>query len=89
MKLYFKFVLMFIKSEMEYKISFILSMLASTLGTLGTILGIVFLLQKFGAVGGWRLEEVMFITGIAIFGYTCVEIFLRGLDMLYMIRWGD
>ena len=69
MELYFKFVLMFIKSEMEYKISFFLSMIASTLGTLVSILGIVFLLQKFGAVGGWKLEEVMLITGIAVFSY--------------------
>ena len=83
MKLYFKFILMFIKSEMEYKISFFLSMIASTLGTLVTTLGIVFLLQKFGAVGGWSLEEVMLITGIATFGYTVIEMFLRGLDMLY------
>ncbi|MBR6252277.1 MAG: ABC-2 family transporter protein [Clostridia bacterium] len=83
MRLYFKFVLMFIKSEMEYKLAFFLSMVASTLGTLVTVLGIVFLLQKFGSVGGWKIEEVMLITGIAIFGYTCVEIFLRGLDMLY------
>ena len=83
MILYFKSVLMFIKSEMEYKLSFILSTIASTLGTLVTILGVVFLLQKFGAVGGWKLEEVMLITGIAVFGYTCIEMFLRGLDMLY------
>ena len=83
MGLYFKFVLMFIKSEMEYKLSFFLSMIASTLGTLVTILGTVFLLQKFGAVGGWKLEEVMLITGIAVFGYTFIEMFLRGLDMLY------
>jgi len=83
MKLYFKFILMFIKSEMEYKISFFLSMIASTLGTLVTTLGIVFLLQKFGAVNGWSLEEVMLITGIATFGYTVIEMFLRGLDMLY------
>ena len=83
MRLYFKFIWMFIKSEMEYKLSFFLSMIASTLGTLVSVLGIVFLLQKFGAVGGWKLEEVMLITGIATFAYTCVEMFLRGLDMLY------
>lgn len=83
MKLYFKSIFMFIKSEMEYKLSFFLLMISSALGTLVTVLGVIFLLQKFGAVGGWKIEEVMLITGIAIFGYTVVEMFLRGLDMLY------
>ena len=50
MALYFKSILMFIRSEMEYKVSFILTMIGSALATLFAILGTVFLLQKFGAV---------------------------------------
>lgn len=50
MGVYFKSILMFIKCEMEYKVSFILTMIGSALSTLFAILGIVFLLQKFGAV---------------------------------------
>ncbi len=38
MELYFKSILMFIKSEMEYKLSFVLTMIGSALATLFAIL---------------------------------------------------
>ena len=50
MEYYLKSILMLIKSEMEYKASFILTLLGSFFGTLLSILGTVFLLQKFGPV---------------------------------------
>ena len=54
MGLYFRFILMFIKSEMEYKLSFFLSMIASTLGTLVTILRHSISSSKVWSC--WRME---------------------------------
>ncbi len=54
MTYYINSLIMFIKSEMEYKASFIITMIGAALNTLTAILGIVFLLQKFGSVR--RLE---------------------------------
>ena len=84
MDVYLKSIWMFVKSELEYKISFILTMIGSALATLFAILGAVFLLQKFGPVGGWSIEEVMLTTGIAVFGHSFTEIFLQGLNHLHM-----
>ncbi len=80
MSVYFKSAWMYIKSEMEYKLSFFLTMLGSMMNTLFAVLGIVFLLQKFGSVGGWSIHEVMLTTGLAIFGHASSEMILYGLN---------
>ncbi len=83
MAYYINSLIMFIKSEMEYKASFIITLIGTCLNTLTAILGIIFLLQKFGSVGGWTIEEVIMTAGIAIFGHTFTEIFLQGLNHFY------
>ena len=50
MSVYFRSIWMLIKCEMEYKLSFIITMFASSFHTLFAVLGTVFLLKKFGAV---------------------------------------
>ena len=50
MSVYLHSVWMFIKCDMEYKISFILTMLGSVIGTFLVVLGTIFLLQEFGSV---------------------------------------
>jgi ABC-type uncharacterized transport system permease subunit len=50
MGVYFKSALMYIRCEMEYKLSFFLTVIGSMLSTLFAVLGIIFLLQKFGGV---------------------------------------
>ena len=84
MEYYLNSIIMFVKSEMEYRASFIINMMASAITTLTAVLGIVFLIQKFGAVGGWSTEEVMLTTGIAIFGHTLTEIILQGFNHLHL-----
>jgi ABC-2 type transport system permease protein len=69
---------------MEYKSSFIITMIATMLNTLSAVLGTVFLFQKFGSVGGWTIEEVMLTTGIALFGHTITEMFLQGFNHLHL-----
>ena len=50
MGLYLKSILMYIKSDMEYKLSFVLTMLGSTISTFLSVMGTIFLIQKFGPV---------------------------------------
>ncbi|MBQ9313669.1 MAG: ABC-2 family transporter protein [Clostridia bacterium] len=83
MGLYWKSFFMDIKCEMEYKVSFILMTIASTLSAAFVILGNVILLNKFGSIDGWTLNEIILITGIAVFGHVTTEMFGRGLDHFY------
>ncbi len=84
MEYYLNSIFMFVKSEMEYKSSFILTMIATMLNTTTAILATVFLLQKFGPVGGWTIDEVILTSGIAIFGHSLTEILLQGLNHLFL-----
>lgn len=80
MKLYFKSILMFIKCELEYKTSFILSIIASVFSSFFSFIAVVILVNKFGGIDGWTLNEIMLILGIACFGHVSTEMFGRGLD---------
>ena len=68
MTYYFKSIFMLVKSEMEYKASFILTMIGSMVSTFTSILSMLFLIHKFGEVAGWTMNEVILITGVALFG---------------------
>ncbi|MBQ9267516.1 MAG: ABC-2 family transporter protein [Clostridia bacterium] len=83
MGLYLKSIWMDMKCELEYKLSFVFTMVASALSTLFTLLGTIILLRKFGSVDGWTISEVMLVTGIAVFGHVVTEMFGRGLDHFY------
>ena len=50
MELYFKSILMYLKSDMEYKSSFILTFIGYIFSTSLAILSTVFLLEKFGPI---------------------------------------
>ena len=83
MILYLKSILMHIRCDLEYKASFILTVIASALGSLLTFLGTLILLKGFGSVDGWTINEVILTTGIAIFGHVATEMFGRGLDQFH------
>lgn len=83
MKLYFKSIWMFIKCELEYKTSFVLSMLASVFSSFFSFIAVVILINKFGGIDGWNINELMLILGIARFGHVSTEMFGRGLDHFY------
>jgi ABC-2 type transport system permease protein len=84
MEYYLKSAFMFLKSEMEYKTSFIITAIGCALNTFTAVLATIFLFHKFGAVGGWTLNEVMLTTGVAIFGHSATEMILQGLNHLYL-----
>lgn len=80
MSLYLKSIWMKLKCDAQYKISFILITLSTSLYSLVSILGIWILLDKFGSIDGWTRSEVMLTTSLALFGHAVVEMFGRGLD---------
>lgn len=80
MNLYFKSIWMFIKCELEYRTSFTLSTIASMLSSFFSFLGITILLDKFGSIDGWNVNEIILVLGVACFGHSITEMFARGLD---------
>lgn len=83
MKLYLKSIWMFIKCELEYKTSFVLSLVSSAFSSFFSFITVVILIKKFGGIDGWTLNEIMLILAIACIGHVSTEMFGRGLDHFY------
>jgi len=79
-KLYFKFLAVHLKSAMAYKASFFISCVGRMLVSLNVYLGVVFLLDRFGSVGGYALPELTLCYGVIILACSLAECFGRGFD---------
>lgn len=83
MGVYFKSLFMDIKCDLEYKVSFLFMVIASSFSSLFALLGAIILLNKFGSINGWTRNEIILISGIALFGHVFTEMFGKGLDNFY------
>ena len=90
MKIYFKTILMNIKSQLEYRKAFIISTIGSFLVTFFLIIAVYFLFLNFNQIGDWNFYQVAFLFGLVYFNFSVAEMFLRGLDHFDdTIRKGD
>ncbi|NMA95669.1 MAG: hypothetical protein GX974_06475 [Clostridiales bacterium] len=90
MNLYFKYFLIHIKSQMQYKASFFMTAIGQFLTSFGALLGIYFLMIRFNRVEGFTLDEVLLCFSIVLMAYSIVECFGRGLDLFpNLIRSGE
>ncbi len=81
MKLYFEYMKMHFKSELQYKASFIMSFIAQFFIFFGYYFTIICLFDKFSNIKGFTLYEVLFTFGIIQFGFSFCEVFFRGVDV--------
>ena len=70
MKIYFKTILMLIKTQLEYRKAFILSVLGSFLVTFLLIISVYFLFEEFNQIGNWTFYEVAFLFGMVFFCFS-------------------
>ncbi len=80
MKIYFKSLGMHLKSELEYRVNFILSFLSQILVFFTYYFVILALFTKFDHIKGFSLYEVLFCFSIIQFGFSFNEVFARGVD---------
>ncbi len=80
MRLYFKFFSIHFRSAMTYRSSFFLSCLGHLLITANVFLSVVFLLDRFGSVGGYTLPQLSLCYAVILAGTSLAECFARGID---------
>ena len=80
MKLYFKSLGMHLKSELEYRVSFIVSFLSQILVFFTYYFVILALFTKFDSIKGFSMYEVLLCFSIIQFGFSFNEVFARGVD---------
>ena len=90
MKLYWKCLLIHLKSQMQYRTSFWLLSLGQFFIPFSVFAGLYFLFERFGQIKGWQFYEVALCFSIIHMSFSISECFARGFDMFSsLVRKGD
>ena len=81
MSLYFKYVGMLLKSQMQYKASFFMTAVGQFLISFTTFLSMVFMFSRFNAVKGFTFSEVLICFSVVLMAFSLTECFFRGFDV--------
>ena len=89
-RLYFRYVAVALRGQAQYRASFVLWSLAQFLGVGVEFVGVWALLDRFGAIAGWRLWELALLFGLVNVAFALAESFGRGFDMFStVVRSGE
>ena len=71
---------MHIKSQMQYKISFVFLLFGRFVVTVGEILVIFFLFDRYNSVRGFTVEDILICAAVIQMAFAIAECFARGFD---------
>ena len=90
MKLYFKYLSILLKSQLQYKASFLMTAIGQFLVSFTTFLGVYFMYSRFHSVEGFTLAETMICFSVMLTAFSLAECFVRGFDVFpRLIKSGD
>jgi len=80
MKLYIKYASIILRSQMQFKASFVMSAIGQFLTAFTTFLGIYFMFSRFKSVDGFTYSEVLLCFAVILTAFSLAECFVRGFD---------
>jgi ABC-2 type transport system permease protein len=80
MGLYAKYIAIHLKSQMQYKTSFFLTIIGQFLVSFTVLLGLYFLMNRFYRVDHFTLQEVLLCFATVLMAFSLAEGFARGFD---------
>ena len=90
MGLYLRYLTISIRSQMQYRASFVMLAIGHFLSNGIEFLAIWALFSRFGSLRGWTLAEVSLFYGIINIAFACAEGITRGFDTFAdMVRTGE
>lgn len=90
MKLYFRYLSMLLKSQMQYKASFFMMVVGQFLVSFTTFLGMWFMFDRIQSVDGFTFSEVLLCFALMLLAFSATECFARGFDRFpALIRSGE
>ena len=88
--LYLRYVSISIKSQMQYRASFIMLSLGQMMVAAIEFSGILVLFDRFDSLAGWRLAEVAFLYGLINVGFAISDAAAQGFEVFgTMVKSGD
>lgn len=90
MQLYFKYLQILLKAQMQYRTSFALLTLGQLLMPVSVFAGVYFLFARFGSIKGWSFFEVALCFSIIHMAFAISECCARGFDAFSgLVRTGE
>jgi len=75
-----RFIRVQVRSQVQYRVSFAFDVISMMLGLAFYFLSLVFVFNRFGSVGGWKLEEVAFLYGLVELSFGAMDMIFSGFD---------
>ena len=85
MHLYWKYMKMVFRCQLQYRVSFSLTMIAQMLIPFTVFAGMLLLFQRFHLLGSWSVNEVMLCFAVIHMAFALSECFARGFDMFSQV----
>jgi ABC-2 type transport system permease protein len=80
LRLYLRFVSVSLRSQMQYRVSFLVDVVSSAGGTVIEFGVLAAVFGRFGHIGGWTLGEVAFLYGLTETAFACMDMLFSGYD---------
>ena len=80
MRLYMKYFSTILRSQMQYKASFWMSLAGQFLVAFTDFLGVYFMFGRFNSVGGFSYSEVLLCFAVMLTAFSLAECFVHGFD---------
>lgn len=79
-RLYFRLISIQIRSQMQYRVSFLVEGISQAFILLTYFLGLALVFERFQSIGGWSLGEVAFLWGLVEAAFGVMDILFSGFD---------
>ncbi len=90
MRLYLRFFSIHLKSQMQYKTSFLLNIFGRIVLSFATVTGVLFMLSRFNEVVGFTLSQILLCSSVVSMAFSLAEVFARGFDIFpYLLGNGE
>lgn len=90
LRLYFRYVSVSLRSQLEYPASFVMMTLGNLASTVIEFLGILALFSRFGTLRDWTLPEIALFYGMVNVAFAISEAAARGFDIFHrQVKSGD
>ncbi len=80
MKLYVHFLAMHLKSQMQYRVSFFLTLFAQSITAMTWFVGLWALMERFHQINGFSFGEVLLCFSVMTLAFSLTECFMAGVD---------
>lgn len=78
--IYIKLLSIQIRSQMQYRVSFLLEVISTALLNGMYFASLALVLERFGQIAGWKLGEIAFLAGMAETSFATMDMLFSGFD---------